>query len=131
MRSRNKYIVLAILALAMFAFSGSMADARDDKSLFDPSSPRILSTTSGATELVYTGACTVYSFAVAGASSSAGDVVTVYDNTSATGVPKLEITIAVTGETYSIPLPPGGVSFENGIYVTQTDSNLFSMLSYE
>jgi len=83
-----------------------------------------------AGKLVHTGAARLTSITVSGLTTSAADYVLVYDALSATGTPKFEVSIAVTGETYHINIP-GGAQFSTGIFVVGIDTEVFATVTYD
>lgn len=78
---------------------------------------------------VVSAASNVTMLTISGSATSAGDYVLLYDAASATGTPKLEATIAVTGETYSITIP-GGANFDTGIWMVTKDNAVHASVAY-
>ncbi|MBI4708232.1 MAG: hypothetical protein HY761_09980 [Candidatus Omnitrophica bacterium] len=82
---------------------------------------------SGGAELVLTGGATVYGIVVTGTTNS--DWVAVYDATSATGTPVLDVVTSANNPTATIPIP-GGRKFSNGIFVDLGTSTTHAEIMY-
>ena len=84
----------------------------------------------GGDQLVYTGACTVYSTMIYGLSgSSAKDYALVYDALTATGSAVFDISIGVSGDTNQLRF--NGVPFSTGIYVDVIDDGVHVWVEYD
>jgi len=67
---------------------------------------------------VKSGACRLSSITFGGPTAAAGDFLLVYDNTSATGTPKFDISVGTAKDTVFFVVP-GGVKMATGIFVKQ------------
>ena len=85
-------------------------------------------TLNNGTQLV-SGAARVSSLTVSGIGTSAGDYVLIYDNTSATGTPALEIVLGTAKETVTVQVP-GGMQFSTGVYADANSTNVFIAAAY-
>lgn len=79
---------------------------------------------------VSTGTNYVSSITISGPDTSAGDYILVYDNTSASGTPKFEITAGTAKDTNTIVIP-GGATFSTGIYMKSNRIAVFGTITYD
>ena len=103
---RKKFIFLALIAA--FVLMLSMPGPVFAKSLFYADNPSQLAVADGGTliagEQAVTGQCNVQSITYGGPLATALSYLLVYDNTSATGTPVIDISIGTAGETVTVNL---------------------------
>lgn len=95
---------------------------------------KAISAVTGATLLagsnVYAGACRVNTVTMSGASSAAGDYLLVYDALTATGTPKIEISLGTAKDTKEVVIP-GGADFSTGIFVVSNSAGPHASITYD
>lgn len=92
--------------------------------------PKSVATVSGVDGAAVGSACRVVAINVAAPLASAGDYVNIYDAASATGTPKLEISLGTAKDSKSIVIP-GGITFSTGVYVEQSADNALVSVIYD
>lgn len=125
-KSRLLVMILAVLVLFLLAIPAQA------KSLFYAANPSSIAVSSGATlntgVALVTGQSNVQSVTVSGADSTALDYVLIYDAASATGTPKLDISIGTAGETVTITL--NDASFGTGVFADANSDNMHISVEY-
>lgn len=74
--------------------------------------------------------CYLYSIALSGPATAAGDYVLIYDAASATGTPKFEISVGTAKDTTLISIP-GGAKFSTGIFAVSNGIAPFVSVVYD
>lgn len=92
--------------------------------------PLTIATVQGTDADATGAAARVHFVNVAGSTMAAGEYVNIYDAASATGTPKLEISIGTAKESRSVVIP-GGLTFSTGVFVDQSANNMLVTIGYE
>ena len=79
---------------------------------------------------ITSGASRLATVTISGPDTSAGDYILIYDAASATGTPKIEITVGTAKETVSIEIP-GGAAFATGIFADSNSNFVFGTFTYD
>lgn len=123
MKSKFILILVALLIVCPQVFAKSIYYADN------PSSVAVASgtTLNTGTQLI-TGQCNLQSIILGGPNVVAGDYVLLYDNTSATGTPKLDVAVGVNASTISIPLHE--TEFGTGVFANASSSGMHISVEY-
>lgn len=92
--------------------------------------PCSVATVAGQDAVALTGAYRVYSITAAGTAVAAGDKIDIYDALSATGTPKLEISVGTAKNTNQVVIPQG-MQFTTGVFVDQSANNMLVSICYD
>lgn len=91
--------------------------------------PTSVAVVAGQDVVAVTGAARVYSINVAAPASAAGDYIEIYDALSATGTPKLEVSLGTAKGTVQLKLE--GMNFATGVFVNQSANNALVSVEYQ
>jgi|24BtaG_2_1085350.scaffolds.fasta_scaffold07067_2 hypothetical protein len=124
---RKKFILLALAMMLLWVPSVFA------QSLFYADNPSSIATASGsqisAGNQLITGQCNLQSITVSGPHTTALDYLLLYDNTSATGTPKWDISIGTAGDTVFLKLNDSEIA--TGLYVDAPGYNSGFHISVE
>jgi len=75
-------------------------------------------------------ACRVSTITISGTATSAGAWVKIYDAASATGTPKIEISLGTAKDTRTITIP-GGATFSTGVFADSSENLVHLSVTYD